>query len=469
VYLNPFLTPVPERPGVLQGTALPPSFVLRRGYGSGLERMYVFLALLQQSGLDGCLVGPPDAANSPAGFVALGPDKQAVLTGSPRGPFWAVGVRVGRDVRLYDPWRGAPFPAPLGELKAKPEAHKAWFDGKDNPSGVTAEDAKQATAYLAVPVNSLAPRMATLEAQLRADPASRVEVRLAVNPAALRDAFGELKPAFWNPPGDRFAYGRTARTFLPADQGGSDAGEPGNRLYDLYMRQQIEPAAMLPKEVEAVDVQARADIAQRLVQAIAGTYALAFLEPPNPRERIQRGQFHDAARDLVAKQGQFARGLERLRNNPGAEQQFRQWAAEAQKLYQQLGQARLARLGKAPTPEGEAAIRDAEAAVENHWRSNGAAVQLLVDRVISPVGRAEATLLLAVCKHEEAEVAQARLEAAGKDDAAGLKRDAAAAWVAAAAEWRSYKDQSAIHAGYPGRTAHVDALAARAQKLATQK
>src|SRR5262245_60927228 len=121
VYLNPWTVEV--QPGLRIGTALPPASVLRRGYGSGLERMYVFLALLQQMGLDGCLVGSPDAAGKPAGLVVYGPDKQTVLTGAPRGPFWAVGVRVGNDVRLYDPWRGTAFPAPLGPLKANPDAH----------------------------------------------------------------------------------------------------------------------------------------------------------------------------------------------------------------------------------------------------------------------------------------------------------------------------------------------------------
>src|SRR5262249_51798638 len=58
VYLHPWVRT--HGPQQLEPTALPPTAVLRRGFGSGLERMYVFLALLQQLGLDACLVGPPD-------------------------------------------------------------------------------------------------------------------------------------------------------------------------------------------------------------------------------------------------------------------------------------------------------------------------------------------------------------------------------------------------------------------------
>ena len=168
VYIEPWLIPVAGQPNVRQGSALPPVYVLRRGYGSGLERMYVFLAVLQQLGLDGCLIGPPGSEKITAGFVALGPDK-SVLTGAPRGPFWAVGVRMGNDVRLYDPWRGQAFPVPLGQLKSNPDAQKAWFEDKANVSGITPALAKDAAVYLAVPVNSLAPRMVTLEQQLKGD------------------------------------------------------------------------------------------------------------------------------------------------------------------------------------------------------------------------------------------------------------------------------------------------------------
>ncbi len=131
VYLHPWMR-VANRPE--GATALPPTAVLRRGSGSGLERMYVFLALLQQLELDGCLIGAPDAGTQPAGLPVLTADNKAFVTGALRGPFWAVGVRVGGDVKLFDPWRGQPFPVTLSQLRANPDAAKEWFAAPANIS-----------------------------------------------------------------------------------------------------------------------------------------------------------------------------------------------------------------------------------------------------------------------------------------------------------------------------------------------
>src|SRR5262249_4036985 len=157
---------------------LPPSYVLRRGYGSGLERAYVFLALLQQLGIDGCLVGPPDTAEKPSYFVPTGPDGKPLTAGA-KGPFWAVGARVGADVILFEPWRGERFHGTLAALKANPDPLKPWFD--DKAWGVTPDDIKKGAVFLAAPVSALAPRMELLESKLRAE----APVRLAIPPGKL--------------------------------------------------------------------------------------------------------------------------------------------------------------------------------------------------------------------------------------------------------------------------------------------
>ena len=451
VYLNPWLVPLPDDPNRLQGTALPPSWVLRRGYGSGLERMYVFLGLLQQMGLDGCLVGPKDAETLPAGYVAQ--SAGTILTGAPRGPFWAVGVRTGPDVRLYDPWRGQPFPAPLGQIRANPDAHRAWFEDKANVSGITPALAKDAAVCLAVPVNSLAPRLATVEEQLKAD----VGVRLAADAAKLAAAFPGAK--FWNPPTDPFAYGRTARQFLPPDLGGSPNAGPA-RLFGLYVRSQLPPATqLLPPELlnrpEILE-----DVGERIVRIAESGYGLAFVYPlPTPRERLQRGQFQDAARELVNRQDLFGRGLEQIRRTPDADRQIKAWADAALQLYTEQGRALTNR---------DADARDrARAAIDAHWTSP-VAVALLVPRAVSAVAGAEATLLLALCKHEQAERLQTQLDA-GAGDPARLRDEASAAWLVARDAWQSYAPQAAAHAGFPGRSEHAKALAARAEQMAGKK
>ncbi len=450
VYLHPWLRLVGRDPRgieVYEPTALPPVAVLRRGYGSGLERMYVFLALAQQLELDACLIGGPDA-----GTIEARTNKEPIITytdsgaKAPRGPFWAVGVRVGGDVRLFDPWRGVAFRVTLNQLKANPDTEKAWFEDKANVSGATLDDAKKATVFLAVPVNALSPRMAAFEANLKGD----LGVKVAFDPKALQARFADPKPTFWGANG-AFDYGRAARTYFPADVGGHDRGAAGTRLFDYARVQQLPASAfLLPAALD------RPDAKDRLRQFAAGGLDLAFLEPPNPRERVQRGQFHEAARDVVDKQGRFAGGLERLRANKDADKQIEEWIAGANAVYTDLGLAQLKMNAQAET----AAVQ----AVENHWRAPGA--QFIIDRASAEVGQAEAAFLLALCKHEEAEAAQVRSERATGPEAARLKVEATQAWDTALSSWRTYEQNAGAHAGFPGRAAHGTSLTARAAALA---
>lgn len=445
VYLFPWLRLLPE--GAYEPTALPPVAVLRRGYGSGLERAYVFLALAQQLDLDVCLIGGPDAGAVEArgGPVITYPDTGAR---APRGPFWAVGARVGTDVRLYDPWRGTALPVTLNQLRANPDAAKAWFEDKANASGATLDDAKRATAYLAVPVNALAPRMAVFETHLKGE----LGVKVAVDAKALQSRFPDPKPAVWLTADGPFDYGRAARSFFPAEMGGGDRNTQRTRLYDYYVLQQIPRAAFqLP---DALD---RPDARDRLQALAAGTLAASFIEPPNPRERVQRGQFQEAARDVVAKQERFAEGLERLRVNKDVQRQIDEWVGGANDVYLQL--TRAVEIDRTPQAQEKA-----QQAVNDHWKAPGAVY--IIDRASAEVGRAEAAYLLALCNHEQAEVAQVRADRAAGADADRLRTEAATAWDNARAAWRSYEQYAGAHAGFPGRAAHGKALAARAAALA---
>jgi hypothetical protein len=458
-----------RQPWVIEGQgvvpAVPPTYVLRRGSGAALERAYVFLALLQQLGLDGCLVGPPDAADKPASYSPPGPDGRPLPAG-PRGPFWAVGVRVGADVLLFDPWRGQPFPGPdgkgvgtLAQLKANPDPLKSWFEAKDPAWGVGPDDVKKAAVFLAVPVSALSPRMAVLEEKLKAD----VGVRLAVKPAELRERFTAAAPAgpglpaaevkFWNPVQDRFAYGRVLATFLPIAEGGLDPTPDGpNQLFAVYGIARL-PRGLFNLPPELTEQSAR----ERLANVLAGLYAAAFVTPPAPREQIQRGQFQDAARGLSDKQDAFQRGRERLLVTRDAEQ-VRQWCAEVDRLYADLGNARL---DKNPAAEAAALAR-----IEQFWKERGQTAQVVVDRALASAGLAEASYLLALCKHEQAERHQARAErATGPAD----KARAVDAWREAHNAWLAYAQHAPAHAGFPGRAEHARGLTDRARALAGEK
>lgn len=468
VYLHPWVVE-----GFGPCPAVPPTYVLRRGHGAGLERAYVFLALLQQMGIDGCLIGPPDAATRPAGFAPNGPDGKPAA-GPPKGPFWAVGARVGADILLFEPWRGEPFPGPdgkgvgaLAQVKANPGQVKAWLG--DKTWGLTADDLKSGAVFLAVPVSGLSPRMALLDEKLKADTGTK----LAVNPAALRDRFTTAAPAgpglpaegvkFWNPPGDRFAYGRVTATFLPPEEGGTDRADESLRMYTRYRFD------LIPRSVFAVPPELTAAPAvERLRVVCATVYETSFFTPPSPRERIQRGQFQDAARDLTAKQESFGRGLERLRTENPAE--IGTWCATANQLYDALNRARYPNIGQTtPQPDSDPQVAEARGKVEDFWRSTLAMTQVIVDRATAVVGRAEAGFLLALVKHEEAERQQLRADRAAGADAPRAKAAAAGAWREAANAWESFLEQPTNEAAFPGRKAHARDLSARAKKLAGEK
>jgi hypothetical protein len=456
VYLNPWLIDTGNR---ISAAALSPPYVLRRGNGTALERMYVFLALMQQLEIDACLIGPPDA-----GAVerqnALSPEGKPFLPGGPARPFWAVGIRVEKDkqadIKLYDPWRASAFPATLSQLKSMPEAHQAWFADAANLSGVKAEDVKAATVYLAAPVNALAPRMVILEKKL----APTADVKLAVDPSALRARFPDPKPNFWNPLEDRFAYGRAARTFLPVDQGGADRTEDTfQRLYDHYIRLQIpSEQAFIPVELQR-NKDVAGDIKVRITERAREAYGGVFLNPPTPRERIQRGKYQDATTALIERRDLFRKLRESVRLTPDAAKQISDWVAKATELYFTLR----------PT---DPASRDA---LNLHWRSPGA--DLLLNRAMAEVGLAESSYLLALCRHEQAERAQARLDHAPPNEAARLKTAAAEAWLEAFREWSGYREQYAeTHASFwskPEDTehlkvlkTHINALIERARRMA---
>ena len=112
--------------------------------------------------------------------------------------------------------------------------------------------------------------------------------------------------------------------------------------------------------------------------------ASAFFTSPSPRERIQRGQFQEAARDLTDKQQAFARGLERLRSFDSAE--IAEWCKAANEMYDQLSRARYPNVGQTtPQPDSDPNVVMARNAVEQFWMQQPTA-QLLMDQASAALG-----------------------------------------------------------------------------------
>lgn len=143
------------------------------------------------------------------------------------------------------------------------------------------------------------------------------------------------------------------------------------------------------------------------------------------------------------------------------------WVKTANRVYAALRQAEYPDPTQTrPNPPTDPAVAAARAAVEEFWRVTGPVSQGVAARITARIGRAEASYLLALAKHEEAERQQLRAEKAGEGAAARAKATAANAWAEAANTWRSYLDQGANLPGLELRNAHARRLAARAESLA---
>jgi len=266
----------------------PPSFVLKRGSGTALERAVVFLALLEQVGLaldqgaifqaadrdrDGYLTKDEVKGNPyfEGQFAAIDRDgdgkiseKEAMdfldrlvrgcllfVPGRGKQPeLWACGVVLANEpesVYLFDPRLGLPLPGPKGEgiatLKQAREdpAVLAQLKAEDAKYDVTAQRAKDAEALTHAPLSALAPRMRLLQDRLLREPTWRdksdkehplppaVRVVLAQDEAGALDA---VRKAFVASGGDaRNARhwrdgGRILRSFLTKAEGGADLRVP---------------------------------------------------------------------------------------------------------------------------------------------------------------------------------------------------------------------------------------------------
>lgn len=182
-------------------TWVPPAFTLRRGYGNAVERAMVFLALLRQSRIEGCLIVVPES--SPLQFVvgALGAKDNVLL----------FDTRLGQPLKGKDRKQALTLKDALANRTLLQPAHM--------------DQAPKLEARLICPFYALAPRMLELQTQLSGYEA----ITLHLNAKALFDRLAEtttLPIEVWNPPAKGAAIPnsptRCLPLFLPKDEGGLD-------------------------------------------------------------------------------------------------------------------------------------------------------------------------------------------------------------------------------------------------------
>ena len=186
---------------------VPPAFTLRRGYGSAVERALVFLALLRQARIEGCLIVAPDS--DPLQFLVAALDR-----GSDKEP---------AKLYLFDPRLGLP-------LKTKDQ--KSVLTLQDalaepallQPAQITPEQAKKLEAWLVCPLYALSPRMLELQKGLKDQ-----EVTLYLNAPQLHQEIAKatnIPVKVWNAPAHDQSLPnsptRCLSMFLPKQEGGHD-------------------------------------------------------------------------------------------------------------------------------------------------------------------------------------------------------------------------------------------------------
>jgi hypothetical protein len=145
----------PQTPGL---DAWPAHDILRRGTGDGEERARVFLGLLEQLGLDGCVVTR---------------SIDVVVDGKrePRELIWIPGVLIGGDVYLFETRLGTPVPGPGGqgiatlrEVPQHPDILQKLYAG--DADAVTRAQIEKPAVLVPSSLSALAPRMRELQSWL---------------------------------------------------------------------------------------------------------------------------------------------------------------------------------------------------------------------------------------------------------------------------------------------------------------
>src|SRR5262249_14237645 len=362
-----------------------PAYVLKRGSGNTPERAAVALGLFQMLGLDACLVGHVPKAAAPQ--------------------LWAVGVRLGEDVYLFDPHGGVPLLKQdgrgiytLAEVKAKPELIKmiaAQFVPKVEPADLAAAS----ELYLAPALSAVAPRMRFLRDILNLSP----PLACGVDPAALAANFAQTKQkvSFWNPPKPPNAAGRPGAVtpvlmlayFLPPSEGGFDRGKPEDLALEAFKRDLV-PNSPLPPVLSQKLITGAPSI--RLQAHFAGRFVAAVVGEGEPRQQVLRGQFDEAATTLVDRKDKLEVMLRKLDNDPEVDSKAAEWARMMSSAFAAQTRAERER------PAGDPAIQEARDRADSLWK-NSERVVMQIEKTVGPATAADLAYQLALCKHEQAE------------------------------------------------------------------
>jgi hypothetical protein len=359
--------------------------------------------------------------------------------------YWLPGALVDKEIYLFDTRMGMPLPGPngqgvatLSQTRNQPELLKALTVDAKFPYDVTAEQVKKAEVHVAYFLSSLAPRMRFLQDLL----SSSDKIVLGVDPlgvfgrfqAALKEpAFEGIALKVWNQPGDLSTPIRVLRQFLPPDEGGVDGSKLPRRV---QVRLQLVPKHLMPQ----VAMEAHPVFGQRL-QTMFSVPFIALVEPHTPRDLVLRGRLDDATGKLVTYRDELNRARKQVRSIPKLEEEINQWRDRTIEVGNALAQAQEALASpRTKSAAAQEALTKGNQVVEQMWK-NSQKVQLVMQAAFAEPLMEETTYLLALCRQEQAERAQAVLDQPGKEASETDRTNARELWSGAASWWVTYLNE----------------------------
>jgi hypothetical protein len=421
------------------GRPVNPWLTFQVGWGNSLSRAYAVLAAWQQLGLDGCVVGPPSLKDSESALFDPG-DPGAPPT---YAPVRACGVKVGKDLFLFNPTTGKAYPSAdgkgvltLAEARAKPELA---------PGQKPADEAKDWRPFLCPPLTALSTRIRWLEKYNPGNLGARLQSDVRERLLAFNTDLPDTPCDVWNPTSDVHSPTRILGRVVTEEFSAKNQ----KTLRDACKAQSL-PRGHIPT-AELTEAGLTGDALAYVLGVFVEPFANLRYAPNTPRDLIIRGEFQQANQSLDVTKQKVDDARHRIQTDRTAQKDFRRWAEQFRTLYFQVNLAR--ERNPSAMPAAMKALED----FQNTPFNRDIERAFVLGSAARPLG-AEVAFLMAECAHERAERSQLDNPAT-----------AAANWRNAADWWNRFLDASIQAASpFPAREPHARALLARCQQFTSK-
>lgn len=432
----------------------PSWWVLQAGSASGMDRAYVFLDVMRQLGLDGCLIGPPDLARIRSIFQSGNQLHYA--------PIRAVGVRVGADIYLFNPWLGKPILA-KGKTATlvQVRADNSLVADLSKNSSIKPDESAKWEVWLAQPFSALAPRMEWLERQMKASNPVRLHADLVgMHQRFTKDLPKEIPCRVWNPTNDSESVIWLREAFFREEKDATGAliQRRKNEFYRSHFPEQAIPKLYVGNR------ELGGEPKTRLLQMFAMEFEPVLMKHNSARDHLLRGNFSNASNALTDQKDRNERARDRIAQERDLEKAVGPWAEEALNVFSNVQRAQLS---------GDPAELARANQAQNDFLKTPLSqrVAMLLRKKTSLLLRADASYHLALLMQERAERAALR-QLQSPDDK--KKEEALSLWRNAVGSWQRYLDNypelRVPSVAFPDRDAHARELHERCKtQLETNK